>query len=264
MAIADKILTISANENTILDNVQRVYNAGFEAGKSQGGGASFSSVVNRYITSISQSDLSSIEEIGDHAFYSCEKLSSVTFPSNITKIGSYAFTACSSLRSVLIPSTVTEIRAHAFSGCSSLSSVGLAEGITTIYDRAFQSTAIKSIIIPSTVKTLGLGTFAYCSSLSSVTLPEGLPELAGSMFTNCQKMTSLTVPSTVTRIGSNVFQYADYIRTIILKRTTPPTILASTWTDKITSFIVPKGCGDAYKSATNWSAYADKITEATE
>ena len=49
MAIADKILTISANENTILDNVQRVYNAGFEAGKSQGGGASFSSVVNRSI-----------------------------------------------------------------------------------------------------------------------------------------------------------------------------------------------------------------------
>ena len=34
--------------------------------------------------------------------------------------------------------------------------------------------------------------------------------------------------------------------------------------NKINKIIVPKGTLAAYKSATNWSAYADKMVEATE
>lgn len=47
--------------------------------------------------------------------------------------------------------------------------------------------------------------------------------------------------------------------------TTPPTIQSDTfYANYLNKIIVPKGTGDAYKSATNWSAYADYIEEATE
>jgi hypothetical protein len=53
--------------------------------------------------------------------------------------------------------------------------------------------------------------------------------------------------------------------TITFLRTTPPTITTSTFTTSyLNKIIVPKGCADAYKSATNWSNFADYIEEAVE
>ena len=49
------------------------------------------------------------------------------------------------------------------------------------------------------------------------------------------------------------------------KSTTPPS-LASTTTLKVPEdciIYVPQGCAEAYKAATNWATYADKIMEET-
>ena len=44
----------------------------------------------------------------------------------------------------------------------------------------------------------------------------------------------------------------------------PPTISSSTFkTDTLAKIIVPAGCGDTYKAATNWAAFADYIEEAS-
>ena len=53
--------------------------------------------------------------------------------------------------------------------------------------------------------------------------------------------------------------------TYMILATTTPTIQSNTFSDaKINKIIVPKGTLAAYKSAANWSAYADKIVEADE
>ena len=64
----------------------------------------------------------SVTSIGNHAFWKCNSLQSVTIPNEVTSIGAYAFSTCG-LTSVTIPNKVTSIGNHAFEFCYSLQSV---------------------------------------------------------------------------------------------------------------------------------------------
>ena len=78
---------------------------------------------------------------------------------------------------------------------------------------------------------------------------------------------ALVFPSTTTEFKTGMEGTID---TIYIKATTPPTL---PWEDFFAdcnyngsnggyvNIVVPVGCGNAYKTATNWSAYADYITE---
>jgi hypothetical protein len=75
--------------------------------------------------------------IGNSAFYSCSRLTSVTIPNSVTTIGSSAFYSCSRLISVIISNSVATIGEGAFCDCSSLTSVTIPNSVTTIGDFAF-------------------------------------------------------------------------------------------------------------------------------
>lgn len=80
---------------------------------------------------------------------------------------------------------------------------------------------------------------------------------------------ALVLPSTTKEFKTGMEGTID---TIYIKATTPPTL---PWEDYFcdcnyngnngvqyaVNIVVPVGCGNAYKTATNWSAYADYITE---
>ena len=55
-----------------------------------------------------------VTRIGEHAFYGCWCLTSVTIPDSVTSIGEAAFEGCSGLTSVTIPDSVTSIGSYAF------------------------------------------------------------------------------------------------------------------------------------------------------
>ncbi len=83
----------------------------------------------------------SVTSIGNYAFYSRAKLTSVTIPNSVTSIGNYAFYGCTKLTSVNIPDSVTSIGDYAFYGCSSLKrALFLGDAPTMGYD-AFGSCA---------------------------------------------------------------------------------------------------------------------------
>lgn len=55
-----------------------------------------------------------VTQIGDYAFSSCSKLTSVKIPNSITSIGDSAFFKCSNLTNIVIPDSVTSIGKYAF------------------------------------------------------------------------------------------------------------------------------------------------------
>ena len=73
-----------------------------------------------------------VTTIGDYAFQSCTKLSSITIPASVTSIGSMAFANCKALKSMVIPDGVETISGSLFQGCDSLRSVTLGPGVKNL------------------------------------------------------------------------------------------------------------------------------------
>ena len=161
----------------------------------------------------------------------------MVFDRGVTTIGKQAFWGCSSLASITIPNSVTSIRNNAFSGCSSLT----------------------SITIPDSVTSIGEIAFSQCSSLTSITIPNSVTSIGSSAFEDCSSLTSVTIPNSITSIGEYAFSYCHSITTITCEAVTPPTLGSGNDRSSVTAVYVPAESVEAYKNATNWSYYANKI-----
>ena len=125
---------------------------------------------------------------------------------------------------------------------------------------------LKSVNIPDTVTTIG-AMFYQCRKLENITIPNSVTKIYDNAFYECSSLTSVEIPSGVTLIGANALYIGSSMNksTIRMLPITPPVIRSNTFGAKyLNKIIVPKGTGNVYKSATNWSAYADYIEEATE
>ena len=132
----------------------------------------------------------------------------------------------------------TEIGKYAFSYCSNLTSVTIPEGVTSIGSYAFY----------------------YCGDLTSITLPSTLTSIGPSAFYRCGGLTSITIPEGVTSIGNSAFQYCTSLTSMRVEATTPPTLSNKNAISSATTQIqVPMASVEAYKTATNWSNFADII-----
>ena len=74
-------------------------------------------------------------------------------------------------------------------------------------------------------------------------------------------MTSVTIPNSVTNIGGGAFENCTGLTSVICQAITPPTLGQNAWfgLGKTIPIYVPAESVDAYKAATNWSTYADRI-----
>ena len=141
------------------------------------------------------------------------------------------------------------------------------DGITKISDYAFYRSVVTSIEIPDSVTIIAQYALGSCFSVTNVKLSTNLTTMGYGCLQGCSKLTNLTIPASVTscsnislRIGSSTNK-----ATIRFLGTTPPTIATDTFDNyTLNQIIVPKGYGEVYKSATNWSNFADYIVEASE
>ena len=97
---------------------------------------------------------------------------------------------------------------------------------------------ITTFNIPNGTTTIGGGAISYCSSLTSVTIPDSVTSIGGGAFSGCSSLTSVTIQAT-----------------------TPPTLGANALIGTNANLIiyVPAESLEAFKTATNWSTYADRI-----
>ena len=142
------------------------------------------------------------------------------------------------ITSFTIPDGTTKIGNHAFYECSSLTDVTIGNSVTII----------------------GYYAFTQCSKLSSVTIPNSVTNIGGNAFYFCSSLTDVTIGNGVTIISPYAFNYCKKLTSITIEATTPPTLSSSVFDNTNNCPIyVPAESVDAYKTATNWSAYADRI-----
>ena len=226
-----------------------------------GGTSKLPQVIDKSVTTITADDLAGATEIGFYTFYMCGSLTTVEIPDSVMSIGLLAFYNCSNLTSITIPNGVTSIGNSAFSVCSKLTSITLPSTLTSIGVSAFENCSnLTSITIPNGVTLINNYIFRSCSSLASITIPEGVTSIGSGAFSDCSSLTSITIPNGVTSIGISAFLRCSSLTTMRVEATTPPTLRNTNAISTATTQIqVPMASVDAYKTATNWSNFADII-----
>lgn len=113
-----------------------------------------------------------------------------------------------------------------------------------------------------------IGSYAFINSfdLTSITIPTTTTRIYYYAFRGCSKLTSVVIPNIVTQIDDRAFQNCTNLSSVKMLPTAPPTLGPEVFdgTASNLQIIVPKGTLDTYKTATNWSMYADKMVEADE
>ena len=151
MSTADKLTQIA-------ENVQRVYDAGYEKGKSEGGGGGNGTLVCALIEANQENAFRAIQE------------AEVSFP-NAETVDYAGFMECFELRKVDLP-IATTIDKQAFQGCRELTDVNMPE-----------------------VLTIGAAAFAKCYSLTRVDLPKCV-SIDDEAFQSCMNLSTLILRDT--------------------------------------------------------------------
>ena len=200
----------------------------------------------------------------------------LVFPDGfVSAIGNISGGGTTNILTPIVDKTITKVTAdmlegctsvgnHVFNSCNKLLEVELPETCTSIGNYAFYiCTSLSKVKLPETITSFGQYSFATCIKLVSISIPKGITSIPDYSFNTCYSLASLTIPENVTKIGNYSFHHCGF-QTVEMKPTTPPSIMTTSFLNckELTTIIVPKGSLDAYKTATNWSAYADLMVEA--
>lgn len=141
----------------------------------------------------------------------------------------------------------------------------IPEGVTKIGDFAFYTTpTLTSVTIPNGVTRIGREAFSQCTSLRSINIPNGVTTIGQYAFDRTA-FTSIIIPSTITSISIGAFNNSS-LESVTILATTPPSLGSGAFSRNGTlpTIYVPAESVEAYKGATNWSAYADYIEAISE
>lgn len=183
------------------------------------------------------------------------------------QVRSYAFMGANGLKKVVLPK-VTYIMQSAFYNCNALEEAQF-ESLESIGYEAFERCSIKNIDM-SKVKSVDTSAFSR-SNIMKAKMP--LVESLGShVFEYCSALTILDISNPeATRVpnvdGYNAFPSCTSMKALVLRSTSKMIKLTASGTDKLpptisdgTCFIyVPRTLLETYKTATNWSVYAEQF-----
>lgn len=161
-----------------------------------------------------------ITEIEQYAFYNCQSNNLTKLPSKLTSIGQYAFYQNSGTSGLGEGLNITEIPPL----------------VTSIGAYAFQSNSFETLKIHDACLSISAYAFRYNSKLKNVEIGKGITAMYAYVFGSNTSLTTFTIHAT-----------------------TPPTILNTTFSgcSKLKEMRVPASALETYKSASNWSKYAD-------
>ncbi len=232
------------------------------------------------------SDTPGLKTIGKYAFRNCTSMTSFYLPTGnvVETIGEYAFYGNTKmkLRSRNLRS-VSSIGAYAFQKTAITNITINSAGLTTIPRNVFyQCTSLENVYLSSSVTVIDQFAFSGCSKLTGLSyegagktgikLPEGLTTIGNAAFGGCCSIAEVDFPSTISSIGNNIFRTESSTKVVNLtswtvRATAVPTLGTGTFASSnasyssgsVTKINVPAENADAYKTADNWSDFADVI-----
>lgn len=235
----------------------------------------FLSLVGGNLTEIKSGDLLGLTTISNYAF--CEKpLISVELPYGIETIGESAFEECESLEVIYIPNSLKEVGNSAFYHCGALGSVyfdgTIDEWVSISFDNTYASPTYyanklyinNELVSQAEINAPYINKYAFYSynGLTSVKIGDNTQEIGHYAFMGCENLTYIEIGQNVVDIGNTSLKIGSTtnMATIKFLSTTPPSITQTSITASTTEkIIVPSGCGETYRTATNYSKYADII-----
>jgi len=188
----------------------------------------------------------SVTRIGDHAFKSCNGLTSLEIPNSVTTIGEEAFYQCSGIvGSLTLFNSVTTIGRYSFGSCSGLETITIGSAMDSIAGRAFYNCSSLTTVNFNAVNcryigdySAGLYAFTGCSAAATLNIDENVTYIAGYGFqdwsglttvnynatnstssnyiwNDCTSFTSLNIGENVTVIPANLFSGSNITSVII-------------------------------------------------
>jgi len=103
-------------------------------------------------------------------------------------------------------------------------------------------------------------------TIQHLSLPSTLTQIRYTSFQSCYSLDTITFPATLATLAAGVFMYPYGFKNLIFLRATPPSITSTTfqYMRNYTRIYVPDANVNAYKTATNWTAYATQIFPLSE
>jgi hypothetical protein len=183
------------------------------------------------------------------AFYNCTALETVELPSSVTTLGNGAFGLCSNLKNIGNMSNITTIGNSTFEKCTALNIDVDLPSLTSIGLPAFKDTGITKVL-----------------NLGQITTIAAAPLYNTGVFYNCPNLEFVVLPASLEVLGKSSFGNNPKLTTVLCYATTPPDMssgIAFNSSDNAIIY-VPDASVEAYKGATNWSSYADRIKPLNE
>ena len=169
-------------------------------------------------------------------------ISDMTIPVGVSTIRDYTFYSYDKLTSVTIPSDVKTIGVEAFR-YSNIDTIKFAEGLEHLGKGAFFCCEkLEEVILPHSLKTLGKGVFAACNNLTSATIGMDIDSISGWVFglTNLKELYCHAKKIPVT--DNEAFSYDG----------SPLDLTNST-------LHVPEEALETYKSTAPWSSFGNIV-----